>query len=286
MSGENSFDLMPAPTGGEMAIQKVAETVSALANTDQSRAVAEVQAALVIAKGSPRDEMLSRDRLLKACQRPALAGGAVYNFPRGGQSVSGPSIRLAEVAARCWGNMQYGFRELSRRNGESEAEAFAWDLETNTKAVRQFAVKHIRDTKSGPKHLKDERDIYEMIANQSQRRVRACILEIVPGDIIEDAVAECEKTLRASLPKDKDMAGVIKDMIAAFGAFGVKREAIEKRLGHRLSPDATHPAEIMNLKKVYASIKDGFSKAEDWFDIKADREADSLNEKIQQQEKE
>ena len=40
-------------------------------------------------------------------------------------------------------------RELSRRAGESEMEAYAWDLETNTMSSQKFTVKHIRDTRAG-----------------------------------------------------------------------------------------------------------------------------------------
>ena len=253
--------------GPQLAVQQVAQAPSALANTDQARAVAETQAALVIAQSRPRNEIVARDNLIKACQRASLAASAIYTYPRGGQSVSGPSIRLAEVAARCWGNMNYGFRELSRADGESEVEAYAWDLETNTKVVRQFSVRHIRDTRNGGTKLTAERDIYELVANQSQRRVRACILEVVPGDFIEDAVKQCEQTSKAALTDGKDMKTVITDMAEAFAKFGVPREAIEKRLGHRLDPTSTQPAEILNLKKVWTSINDGFSTAGDWFDL-------------------
>ena len=255
----------PMPKGngdGHGFFQPPAPAADGVLASDQARAVAEVQAALVIAAGRPRNEFKARERLLQACQRVSLARTALYNYPRGGTSVTGPSIRLAEASARVWGNMTYGFRELSRRDGASECEAFAWDLESNTKAVRQFSVKHWRDTKSGGYALKEERDIYEFIANQAQRRVRAAILEIIPGDIIEDAVEECEKTLRADVG---DLGESVKNMLARFNAFGVSKEAIEKRLGHRI--DAIQPAQIINLGKIYRSLKDGMSEPKDWFDL-------------------
>lgn len=43
------------------------------------------------------------DRILKSCTRETLAQSAVYSYPRGGQSVEGPSIRLAETLAQEWG---------------------------------------------------------------------------------------------------------------------------------------------------------------------------------------
>ena len=263
-----NYDAIPVFSGRPMAapaesgfFQPAASPAEGgLLATDQARAVAEVKAALVIAASRPRNELQARDRLLQACQRIGLASSAMYKYIRGGSTVTGPSIRLAETAARAWGNINYGFRELSRSAGISECEAFAWDLETNTKAVRQFTIRHRRDTRSGGYDITEERDIYELMANQAQRRVRAAILEIIPGDIIEDALDQCERTLSANVGNVVEAA---KKLVDAFAAMGVTREAIEERLGHRI--DAIQPAQILEFRKIYTSIKDGMSESKDWF---------------------
>lgn len=273
---QQSYDAVPVFSGRPMAAPAesgffqppATPSENNLLATDQARAVAEVKAALVIAASRPRNELQARDRLLQACQRIGLASSAIYKYNRGGSSVTGPSIRLAETAARAWGNITYGFRELSRNAGVSECEAFAWDLETNTKAVRQFSVRHRRDTKKGGYDLTEERDIYELMANQAQRRVRAAILEIIPGDIIEDALEQCEKTMSASV---SNVAEATKKLVQAFADMGVTREAIEKRLGHRI--EATQPAEILNFRKIYTSIQEGMSEAKDWFEIEQSENA-------------
>src|SRR5690606_23861025 len=126
---------------------------NAMADAGQQREIAEVQAAMVIAKKFPRDPIEAMDRILQACTRPTLAEGALYSYSRGGSDVTGPSIRLAEVAAQCWGNVQFGIRELEQRNGESSVEAFAWDIETNTRQVKVFQVPHVRHTRQGAKRL-------------------------------------------------------------------------------------------------------------------------------------
>lgn len=269
MTQAATYDNVPVFTG-EIATQENSgffqpvkpEGSTALAASDQARAIAEVQAALVIAQANPRNELRARDRLMQACSRVGLAQGAVYDYPRGNEQVSGATIRLAEAAARSWGNMTYGFREVDRRVGESDCEAFAWDLETNCKAVRQFTVRHRRDTKKGGYDLKDERDIYEMIANYAQRRVRAAILEIIPGDIIEDAVAECQRTLAANVGEIKAARAKI---LSLFEPLGVKKDHLEQRLGNRL--DAAQPGQVMKLWRIYNSIADGSTAASDWFDM-------------------
>ena len=132
-----------------------------------SRQAQEVQAAMVIAKKFPRDEVQSFNRIMKACQRKTLAEQAMYEYPRGGTKVTGPSIRLAEAMAQNWGNLDYGIVELEQKNGESQVMAYAWDLETNTRQTKIFSVPHIRSTKKGNIALTDPRDIYELVDRKS-----------------------------------------------------------------------------------------------------------------------
>ena len=124
-----------------------------------SRQAQEVQAAMVIAKRFPRDEVEAYNRIMRACQRKKLAETAMYEYPRGGTKVTGPSIRLAEAMAQNWGNLDFGILELEQKNGESQVMAYAWDLETNTRQTKVFSVPHVRGTKKGNVPLTDPRDI-------------------------------------------------------------------------------------------------------------------------------
>lgn len=260
------FTEAPVYTGTNVvAMHNAAPEGTGLVAVEQSRAVAEIQAAIVAAKANPRNEDTALTKIRKACKRLSLAEQASYEYKRGSTQITGPSIRLAEVMANYWGNMEYGFREVSRGDGLSEVEAYAWDLETNTKVRRLFQLKHVRDTKFGSKAITAERDIYELMSNNAQRRVRACILEIIPGDVSEEAEKECDKTLADDL-KGFPVDVVAKKMLSVFEEIGVNKEMIVDRLGHNL--DAISVREIVRLKKVYASIKDGFGKREDFFDIK------------------
>jgi hypothetical protein len=233
-----------------------------LVQVEQSRAVAEVQAAYVIAKKFPRNQSECYSNIISSCKRPLLAEQAMYAYPRGSTMVTGPSIRLAECLAQSWGNIDFGIREISQGGGVSIAEAYAIDLQTNTKVSKMFHVPHFRDTKKGKIKLTDSRDIYELVANQGARRLRACILGVLPGDVVEGAVEQCKKTLESSdVPKSEQ----IKKMIIAFDEYGVKVEHLEKRLGHKM--ESTIGAEIVALKGIYKSIKDGMADRSAFFDI-------------------
>lgn len=248
-------------------------TSNAIADAGQQREIAEVQGAMVIAKRFPRNPIEAMDKILQACTRPTLAEGALYSYGRGGSEVTGPSIRLAEVAAQSWGNVQFGIRELEQRNGESTVEAFAWDVETNTRQVKVFQVRHIRHTKKGAYKLEDPRDVYELVANQGARRLRACILGVIPGDVIEAAVRQCEETLRANADTSPE---ALKKIVDAFAPFGVTQGQIEKRIQSRL--EAIRPAQVVQLKKIYSSLRDGMSSPGDWFEADATGAQEAANE--------
>lgn len=251
----------------------------ATVQVEQERAVAEVQAAMLLARRFPRDPVQAMDRILNACTRPGLAEGALYSYSKGGSEISGPSIRMAETLAQEWGNIRSGVIELSRgsKDGKSfsEAKAYSWNLETNTYEEKIFQVPHWRDTKAGGYAIRDEREIYELVANVGARRKRACILAVIPGDVTEGAVKQCEVTLNSTADTTPEN---MQKMLKAFADnFGVTKEQIEKRIQRRV--ESIQPAQVISLKKIFASIKDGMSNAEDWFEGGANGDKPSLVKK-------
>lgn len=228
-----------------------ASVTSAMATTRQAQ---EVQAAMIVAKRFPRDERESCNRILNACNRRSLAESAIYSFSRGGSEVTGPSIRLAECLAQNWGNIDFGYIELEQKNGESQVMAYAWDLETNTRQSKVFSVPHIRKTKTGAYPLTDPRDIYEMVANQASRRVRSCILSIIPGDVIEMALNQCEVTLK-SAASGMALEDRIAEMVQRFAEYEVTPEQLRAYIGKNV--EAFTENDVIRLGKVYRSIKDG-----------------------------
>lgn len=248
---------------GQNGHQDVAAPRSALAEAMSSREAAEIQSAMVIAKRFPRDVIDAQTRITTSCRRISLAKRSMYAYPRGGKVVTGPSIRLAETIAQNWGNIVFGIKELEKRNGESTVMAFAWDLETNTRFDKVFNVKHWRDTEGGGKELTSERDIYEVAANQGARRLRSCILGIIPGDVTDAAVDECKKTLAGD--SKEPLIDRVRKMVQVFADVGVTKEMIENRLRHNL--EAVIEIELVDLRAIYQSLKDGFAPREEYFDL-------------------
>lgn len=234
----------------------------ALAQASASREMEEVKGQIFMAKQFPRNVFQAEQRVLDTCRRPALAQVAMYQYPRGGQRVTGPSIRLAEAIAQNWGNLSYGIQELEQRDGESVAKAFCWDLETNVRQEKVFTVKHSMKAKGTIKKLEDPRDIYEKVANDGARRLRSCILGVIPGDIIDKAIIQCNETLAGN------SQGPLKDRIAnALRSYKenhrVTQEMIEAKFGY--NADSFTEYDYVELINIFNSLRDGLSKVEDWF---------------------
>ncbi|MER2000857.1 MAG: hypothetical protein ABS882_13880 [Lysinibacillus sp.] len=244
----------------------------ALAMASASREMEEVKGQIFMAKQFPRNVFQAEQRVLDTCKRPALAQVAMYRYPRGGANVTGPSIRLAEAIAQNWGNLSYGIQELEQRDGESVAKAFCWDLETNVRQEKVFTVKHLRKAGGSIKKLDDPRDIYELVANNGSRRLRACILGVIPGDIIDKAIQQCTDTLAGN------SKGPLKDRVAKMldgfkGTYRVTQEMIEAKFGY--NADSFTEYDYVDLLNIANSLKDGMSKVEDWFDKSVAKEQKS-----------
>jgi hypothetical protein len=243
--------IVAAPTGGAAA---------ALA----SREVAEVLGMIQAAKRYPRDPRVSMQNIINGCARKSLAEQSMYQYARGGQDISGPSIRLAEELARGWGNIMTGVKEISRHAGYSECLAYAIDLETTCRDDKLFQVKHWRDKKNGGGYVvTDERDIYELVANMGARRKRACILAVIPGDVVERAKEQCEATLRTL--NREITPELLKTTLEKFARHKVTQEMLEKRIQRNF--DKVTPALMVSLGKIYLSLEDGMSRPEEWFDF-------------------
>lgn len=235
-----------------------------------SREAQEVQASMIVAKQFPRDEITAFNRAMKACDRPTLAMQAIYEFPRGGAKVTGPSIHLARALAQAWGNVETGVIEMESTSTSTKMMAFCWDLETNTRQVKMFDVPHIRHTKKGDYPLTDPRDIYEMCANMGARRQRACILSVIPGDVVDAAIEECEKTLKGQ--SKEPLIDRVRKMSKMFEEqFGVPLTSLEAYCG--CNSDAFSEQDFIKLAKAYNSLKSGMAKREDIFDLTAGKDS-------------
>jgi hypothetical protein len=231
---------------------------------EQTRAVAEVAAAVRVAQDNPRSEALARQNMLETCGRLAVANRAFYEVPNRG---AGPSIHLARELARVWGNLDYGVRELSRDDdaGTSEMQVWAWDQQTNARSTRSFIAPHIRMVGKGAAKkrelLTDIGDIYLSNQNVGARAVRECIFAVLPGWFVDEAVTRCRETVKKGdgLPLDERIANAV----AGFASLHITVGQLEAHLDSKRT--TWRADDLARLARIYSSITvDGIS-ADEYF---------------------
>lgn len=232
--------------------------------TEETKEIAEIQAKMILARNFPRDISYCIDAIKNECRCKELAECAVYEFPRGESTVRGASIRLVECVARNWGNVISGVKEIGIVGNRATVKAYCWDLQTNFFDEKVFDIELVRTTKKGTYELTDPRDRYEMIANHGARRKRACMQAVIPQYVVDLAIAECEATLAQAISPENIEETKAK-MVEAFTAFGdwITADLLAEKCGKEY--DKLGNRDIVKLRNLYNSIKDGFVKVEDVF---------------------
>ena len=223
---------------------------------EQARAVAEVQAAVIVAQQCPRDMLRAEADMRDVCGRLSMAERAFYRVPNRG---TGPSVHLMRELARLWGNIDYGVRELRRDDDaqESEMQAWAWDQQTNTRSSRSFIVPHARMKGKDRQRLTDLGDVYLNNQNVGARAVRECINTVLPTWFSEAAQDICRRTLEDG--EGEPLADRIEGMVRAFGGIGITVKQLEARIGSKRGRWSA--GDVAEMGIVYKSIqRDGLDK--------------------------
>jgi hypothetical protein len=230
-------------------------------HVEQARAVAEVMAAVQVAQANPRDINRARAEMRRSCSEYGLADEAFFRYSRGNKTVTGPTVKLARELKRCFGNFQSGHAELRRDDeyGQSEMQAWAWDVETNSRSVSTFVVPHANYMTGTA--LTALRDIYENNANQGSRREREMVLGLLPAWFVAEAVSICRDTI---VKGNGDPLVVRQDKAeAAMKSLGIDLSRVERKVGR---PKAQwSPMDLAELTVDYQSIRTGEIRAEEVF---------------------
>lgn len=248
----------------------VASASSEATAVEQARAVAEVAAAVRVARDVPRDMIRSVEQMRQACRQKALAERAFYSVPRAGGRIEGSSVHLARELARCFGNVDYGIRELRRDDeaGVSEMQAWAWDQENNVRSSRSFVVPHARMVGSARKgdkrreRLDDLGDIANNNNSVAARAVRETIFTILPVSFRAEAEQLAAQTLQDGGGQTIEQQSA--DLIAGFSSnVGVTQAQLEKRLAR---PARDWTAQDLGVLRIIAGeLARGEKRVEDEF---------------------
>lgn len=260
---------------GTTALAIAASGPSASMMAVAAREEATMRAALVVAANRPRNVELAKNEIMTACQDPGLAEKGTYLFPRGTTEISGPSATLAREIARAYGNIHYGMRWVESTDEEVHLAAFATDLESGATTVMEDRFKKLvqrKDRQSGKTMWvqPDERDLRELVNRRSAILERNCILKLIPYTTVQAATLACLETRRAAFgsAKPEERKRMANKMVSAFQDVGVSLEQIAAWAGLDKSRliVALSAEQFADLRAIYASIREGNSRPDEYFD--------------------
>jgi hypothetical protein len=325
MSSQNAV-VVPQPQPGTVARREFGADQLAVAGETSTallaaQAEAMVKARFVVAMQRPRDFDDVRAKLLRACERPGFAGsatektwGAAWYHKPVGDGVEGFSIRFAEEALRCMGNIDVEtlpiFEDATRRI----LRVTVLDLESNISiptsvsiektVVRKYlkkgeeALRVIVNSRQETTYLvpATEDEVFQKQQSLASKAIRNGVLRLLPGDI----QAECRTRMLAIRNGEaaKDPDGFRRKVADGFTKLNVLPSQLKDYLGHELAQST--PAELTDLRDLWKAIEEGrttwaeamAAAAEDRGEAPASGEAaekkpalDALKEKLQAQAK-
>lgn len=240
-----------------------------------AKATADTQSRFIMAMRNPRNMLQVRQDVMLECKRPGFAEAAIYKLPRGGKEIRGLTIRFAEVAMRCFGNMSCEAQTLYDSDEERLVRVTTIDYETNATWQRDITIKktkEVKQLKNGERAIRSRPnsfgDIVHLVAAtdddmrmkegaEISRAARTAILRLVPGHIQDEAEELCEQLIVADAKTrlEKDPDGEKNRMLDAFATLSVSAVDVEVLLGHKL--DRISPAELADLKLTFQAIRAG-----------------------------
>jgi len=250
--------------------------------------VAEIESQIATAKRYPRNISVFKEKLMSMANLDQeTAESCYYALPRGGKSVDGPSIRLAEIALSCYGNC------VAEAHVTHEDEKFIYavgscrDLENN---VAYRAEVRRRITYKNGKRYND--DMIAVTANAACAiALRNVIFKVVPGAYLKPVFDKCKRT---AVGEAKSLANRRSEVIKRLMQFGLVEERILSVLNRRNVDEVTFD-DVAALIGLGTAIKDGDTTVEEAFppdfdtvqkDTKEAIKNDAGSEKVEAQGKE
>lgn len=252
-----------ATTNGQTEVVKV-ENVESTALYLLTKA--EIDTQIATAKAFPRSLTQFRDKALSmATFSEDIAASCTYALPRGGSRLEGPSIRLAEIVAASYTNVQYGGRVIANDGKMITAQGVCIDLENNVKATVEVNRK-ITD-KNGKIY---SQDMQVMTGNAAIAiAVRNAIFKVIPGALvaaIQDKAKEVARGTAETLVARRDKA------ISYFRSLGVKDEQLCAVLEIKRVEDIDLD-KLETLTGMKAAIKNGEATVQSLFEIEGKKAA-------------
>ena len=240
------------------AVEPETSEVPVSISTMEARTRGEIDIQIATAKRFPRSvAKCIKEALVLATMSEEVAEQCFYAVPRDGKTVEGPSARLAEILASCWGHMRSEARITEETGTHVVARGTSWDLERNVAVA--FEVRR-RITKRDGKRYGD--DMITTASNAANSiAYRNTVFRVIPKAFWQPIY---EAARKAAVGDVETIANRRAKMLAYFQKLGVPEARIFTSLQIAGVEDIGLD-QLVTLKGIATAIKDGELKVDDAF---------------------
>lgn len=230
---------------------------------------AEIDTQISTAKAYPRSLKQFFDKALSmATISESVAASCNYAVPRGGKTLSGPSVRLAEIVTACYGNIRSGARVIANDGKTITAQGICHDLETNN-CVTVEVKRKITD-RNGKTFNEDMQTVTGNAA--CAIAFRNAVFKVIPAALVQDVYEQTKSVARGTaetLPQRRDKA------ITFLSEKGIKQGQICSALGVKRVEDIDLD-KLVDLRGIVSAIQNGETTIEHAFYAKEEINPDDL----------
>ena len=230
---------------------------------------AEIDVQISTAKAFPRSlESFFKRALSMATYNEDIAASCSYSLPRGGKSLDGPSVRLAEIITSTYGNIRSGARVIANDGKTITAQGICHDLETNN-CVTVEVKRKITD-RNGKTFNED----MQVVTGNAACAIayRNAVFKVVPSALCQDIYEKAKEVAKGTA---ETLLVRRNKAVDYFKSIGITEKQICETLEIKHIEDIDLE-KLSTLTGMKAAIKNGETTAKDLFNKNENIEYEDL----------
>jgi len=228
----------------------------------------EINTQIATAKQFPRELSRVRNNVLTlATMDVETASACFFSLPRGGKTITGESVRFAEILASSYGNLRSGSRpiDVDRVNGVVTCQGFCHDLENNVSST----VEKTRKVQKKRGATGYDEDMIMLAINAGCSIVlRDAIFKVVPKAMFKAIMPDIKDAARGKGTLDQKVSRIVNFLIKMGGESNINAKDMEKRVLASVEANKLADIDLNKLDLLIGmgtSVKDGEARLSDVF---------------------
>ena len=269
----------------------IIEQTSSEVYQQEERAIIDSQ--IATAKQYPRDIIRSvNNSVAIATMDKDTAETCNYSLPRGGKTISGPSVHLARILAQNWGNLRVESKVISTSGNTIVSQAVCHDLETNYAVkveVRKSIMQNVWENGRKTGAMARMNDDMIVVTGNAANSIayRNAIYQVIPKSVVSKVYQATKNLITGDITDEEALIKRRKGMLDFFkNDYNVTESQILEVLNLN-SINQIKQDEIITLIGLVQSIKDGDTTVAETFGTtkkvsgdNAKKQSESIKEKL------